>query len=181
MRLFSTLDVMLATTLAVEDAGGREILRLHKPWFSRRIEVTRGDGAPVGSIGKQLRLGKARLRLTGPDGAELGQVHAQNWRARDFAILDATGQEVATVTKQWRGLVTEALHGRRHLRRGAGRGGRAAPEPRAGRRPLGGRHHAAEGHVTSSLGAAHGTEAAWPEDRSDPYDAGSWSCWRSRA
>lgn len=109
VRLFSSLDVMLPTTLTVEDARGREVLRLHKPWFSWKLEVTRGDGASVGSIGKQLRLGKARFTLTGSDGERLGEVHAQNWRARDFAILDTAGQEVAAVTKQWRGLVTEAF------------------------------------------------------------------------
>lgn len=108
-RLFSGLDVALPTTLAVEDSQGRPILRLHKPWFRWRVQVSRADGTELGAITKQLRLGKARFLLTGPVGAGLGEVQAQNWRARDFVIVDTTGRQVAKVTKQWRGLVTEAF------------------------------------------------------------------------
>ncbi|MDX1621918.1 MAG: phospholipid scramblase-related protein [Nitriliruptorales bacterium] len=109
VRLFSDLDVMLPTTLAIEEVDGSHVLRLHKPWFRWTVEVSRPDGTEVGTISKQFRLGKARFALTGPDGRELGEVHAQNWRAKDFTILDANGQEVAKVTKKWRGLVTEAF------------------------------------------------------------------------
>ena len=109
VRLFSDLDVMLPTTLAVRGADGDTVLRLHKPWFRRRVEVTRADGTAVGAITKQLRLGKARFSLTSPDGQELGEVRAENWRAKDFSIEDGAGQEVARVTKRWRGLVTEAF------------------------------------------------------------------------
>lgn len=108
-RLFSDLDVALPTTLAIEDRQGHHVLRLHKPWFRWRIEVSRADGTAVGIIAKQFRLGKARFLLTGPGGADLGQVQAQNWRARDFVIVDTAGQQVANVTKKWRGLMTEAF------------------------------------------------------------------------
>lgn len=109
VRLFSDLDVMLPTTLAVRGASDDTVLRLHKPWFKWRVEVSRVDGSAVGSISKQPRLGKARFSLTSPDGQELGEVRAENWRAKDFSIVDAAGQEVARVTKRWRGLVTEAF------------------------------------------------------------------------
>lgn len=108
-RIFSDLDVALPTTLAVEDDQGRPVLRLHKPWFRWAIDVYRADGTRLGTITKRLRLGKARFELRGPDGAELGEVRARNWRARDFAIIDVRGGQVANVTKQWRGLVTEAF------------------------------------------------------------------------
>ena len=109
VRLFSDLDVMLPTTLAVRGASDDTVLQLHKPWFKWRVEVSRADGTTLGSVSKQLRLGKARFSLTGPDGRELGEVRAENWRAKDFSIVDAAGQEVARVTKRWRGLVTEAF------------------------------------------------------------------------
>ncbi|MBW3561010.1 MAG: scramblase [Actinobacteria bacterium] len=109
VRLFSDLDVMLPTTLAVRGASDDTVLRLRKPWFRWRVEVSRDDGTAVGSITKQLRLGKARFSLTSTDGQELGEVRAENWRAKDFSIVDAAGQEVARVTKRWRGLVTEAF------------------------------------------------------------------------
>lgn len=109
VRFMSDLDVALPTTLAIEDAAGQPILRMHKPWFRWQVDVSRADGTPVGSIRKQVRLGKARFALTGPDGAPAGEVHARNWRARDFTVNDAQGQTVANVTKKWRGLLTESF------------------------------------------------------------------------
>lgn len=109
VRLFSDLDVALPTTLAVEDVDGRTVLRLHKPWFRWRVAVQNADGRDLGTITKQVRLGKARFTLEGPDGEGLGEVRAENWRARDFSIRDASDTPVAKVTKSWRGLVTEAF------------------------------------------------------------------------
>lgn len=109
VRLFSSLDVMLPTTLAVEDADDQPVLLLHKPWFRWKVEVSRPDGTPLGTVGKQLRLGKARFSIADPGGREIGEVRAENWRAKDFTIVDASGGEVARVSKRWRGLVTEAF------------------------------------------------------------------------
>lgn len=109
VRIVSDLDVALPTTLAIEDEHGNPVLRLHKPWFRWAVHVQRADGTRLGTITKRLRVGKARFEVCDPDGAELGEVRARNWRARDFAIIDATGRQIANVTKQWRGLVTETL------------------------------------------------------------------------
>ena len=109
VRFISDLDVALPTTLAISDEHGDPVLRMHKPWFRWQVDVQRADGTPVGTVAKQLRLGKARFQLSAPDGAELGEVRARNWRAKDFEILDARGGQIANVSKQWRGLLTEAF------------------------------------------------------------------------
>jgi uncharacterized protein YxjI len=77
---------------------------VHKPWFTWRCQVTRPDGQPLGEITKQVRLGKARFTLLDPRGAQLGEVRANNWRAKDFSVLDGAGQPIARVTKKWAGL-----------------------------------------------------------------------------
>lgn len=107
-RVLSDLDVMLPVSLDVLDATGAKVIEIDKPWFTWRVDVSTAAGR-VGSVTKKLRLGKARFELTGPDGAPVGEVQARNWRARDFVILDTNGQQVADVTKQWRGLFTEAF------------------------------------------------------------------------
>lgn len=107
-RLFSDLDVALPTTLEVRDASGMQQLTIHKPWFTWRVTVSTADET-VGSITKQIRLGKARFLLQDPGGASVGELHARNWRAKDFAVLDPQGVELATVTKQWRGLFSETF------------------------------------------------------------------------
>jgi uncharacterized protein YxjI len=103
-RLFTSWDVTLPITLHILGPGAVTELVVHKPWFTWRCQVMRHDGRPVGQITKQVRLGKARFTLLDPGGAQLGEVRAQNWRAKDFSVLDGAGQPIARVTKKWAGL-----------------------------------------------------------------------------
>ena len=107
VRLFGDLDVALPVELEVHDAAGGTVLRLHKRWLRYAVDVARGDGTALGRVVKRVRLGKAVFSVLAPDGSALGEVRAENWRARDFRVDDAGGNEVARVTKQWRGLATE--------------------------------------------------------------------------
>jgi uncharacterized protein YxjI len=102
-RLFTSWDVALPMVLEIRGPAGPELL-VAKPWFTWRCQVARPDGMPLGQIVKQIRLGRARFALLDPGGAQLGEVRAENWRAKDFSVRDATGQEVARVTKKWAGL-----------------------------------------------------------------------------
>lgn len=106
-RFGTDLDAMLPTTLELKDVTGQPVLEMAKPWFTVTFAVTTPEGEQIGSIRKQIRVGKARFALTDPSGGELGEVRAQNWRAKDFTIVDQAGNEVATANKKWRGLATE--------------------------------------------------------------------------
>jgi uncharacterized protein YxjI len=103
-RVFTSWDVALPITLHIVGPGTVPELVVHKPWFTWRCRVTRPDGQPLGEITKQVRLGKARFTLLDPRGAQLGEVRAHNWRAKDFSVLDGAGQPIARVTKKWAGL-----------------------------------------------------------------------------
>jgi Scramblase len=103
-RMFTSWDVALPITLHILGPGTVPELVVHKPWFTWRCQVARPDGQPLGEITKQVRLGRARFTLLDPRGAQLGEVRAHNWRAKDFSVLDATGEPVARVTKKWAGL-----------------------------------------------------------------------------
>jgi len=109
LRVTSDLDVALPVTLEVRDAAGLPVLRLDKPWLRWACRVSLPDGTAVGLVTKRVRLGKARFTLTAPDGRPLGEVVAENWRAREFAVRDSAGQEAARVTKRWGGLAKELL------------------------------------------------------------------------
>ena len=106
-RIGTDLDVAPPVPLDVLDAGGTPVLTIHKPWFSMRLSISRSDGSAVGSIRKQIRMGKARFEVHDSAGTRIGEVRAENWRAKDFAIFDSSSNEVARVTKKWRGLATE--------------------------------------------------------------------------
>jgi hypothetical protein len=103
-RVFTSWDVALPITLHILGPGTVPELVVHKPWFTWRCQVTRPGGQPLGEITKQVRLGRARFTLLDPRGAQLGEVRARNWRAKDFSVLDGGGQPIARVTKRWAGL-----------------------------------------------------------------------------
>ena len=108
-RLVSSLDVVLPTTLRVADASGSEVLVLHKPWFRWRITVSEPTGRVLGSIRRVIRIGKPVYQLADPSDSPIGEIRAQDWRSRNFEVQDAGGSAIGRVTKQWRGLLTEAL------------------------------------------------------------------------
>ena len=104
-RIFSDLDVELPVTLEVRGAQGEPQLRLHKPWFRLRMDVSDpATGAALGSVVKRIRVGKARFAMIDATGNDLGAIYAENWRARDFRIEGASGVEVGRVTKKWEGI-----------------------------------------------------------------------------
>jgi uncharacterized protein YxjI len=108
-RFFSDLDVSLPVSLEVKTAGGDVVLRLRKGWFRLQVDAVDGStGRPIGNVRKRMRLGKASFDVNAPDGRMIGTLRAENWRARDFALVAADGStELGRVTKRWRGLLTE--------------------------------------------------------------------------
>ena len=108
-RLGTSLDTMLPTTLDVTDASGQRVLSLDKPWFSWKVTVRDAGGRTIGVIGRRMRVGKPVYTLIGADGGGVGEIRAEDWRSRNFQVVDPAGQEIGRVTKQWRGLFTEVV------------------------------------------------------------------------
>ena len=108
-RLISDLDVSLPVTLDVTGGDGIVAMRLHKPWFRFRVTVKDADGAVLGHVRKRIRLGKAVFTVTGPSGEPIGKLMSENWRSKDFRFEGPAGDEMARVTKKWRGLLTEVF------------------------------------------------------------------------
>lgn len=105
-RFVSSLDQFMTHTLAVYDAAGTKVLELVRPRkiVKSRVEVSDGAGLPIGSIVQKKVFGKIRFGLEDANGQEIGEIQAENWRAWDFAIVDAMGSEVGRITKTWEGL-----------------------------------------------------------------------------
>jgi uncharacterized protein YxjI len=104
VRFLSNLDQFLTHRLEVRDATG-PVLVLTRPAkiVKSRVVVARPDGTPIGEIVQANVFGKIRFDLVS-GGQLVGAIQAENWRAWDFAILDAAGTEVARITKKWEGL-----------------------------------------------------------------------------
>jgi uncharacterized protein YxjI len=103
-RFVSNLDQFLTHSLEVRDATG-VVLVLTRPakFVKSRVQVARGNGQPLGEIVQANVFGKIRFDLV-VNGQVVGAIQAENWRAWDFAIVDAAGTEVARITKRWEGL-----------------------------------------------------------------------------
>lgn len=108
-RLLTAMDTMLPTTLDVYDADEQPVLQLHKPWFTWRVTAARPDGRVIGSVNRRLRIGRPVYEILDAEDRPGGEIRGEDWRSRNFGVTDASGVEVARVTKQWRGLLTEAL------------------------------------------------------------------------
>lgn len=105
-RFVSSLDQFMTHTLAVYDTLGTKVLELTRPRkiVKSSLEVSDGLGAAVGTIRQQNVFGKIRFGLHDAAGTRIGEIQAENWRAWNFAIVDAAGNEVGRITKTWEGL-----------------------------------------------------------------------------
>ena len=111
LRLLTKVDQFLTHRLSVYDAAGGKVVELARPAKIMKSTVTISDGADrqVGRIVQQNVFGKKRFALETPEGEPLGSINAENWRAWDFAIQDAAGDEVGRITKKWAGLLREGF------------------------------------------------------------------------
>ncbi|MEO8291514.1 MAG: phospholipid scramblase-related protein [Actinomycetota bacterium] len=102
-RLVSSLDQFMTHTLAVVNDEGVRVVELTRPRMIMKstVLVKDGNGTDVGKIVQRNVVGKIRFGLEDAQGIEVGTLNAENWRAWNFSIKDATGVEVARITKTW--------------------------------------------------------------------------------
>jgi len=110
-RLFTDVDQFLTHRLAVYDASGGKVLEIVRPAkiLKSTLRVTGPDGSDLGTIVQENVVGKKHFGLRGPGGDSLGSIDAENWRSWDFAIHDVQGQEVGRITKKWAGFLREGF------------------------------------------------------------------------
>jgi uncharacterized protein YxjI len=109
-RLLTSLDQLMTHTFEIRDANEVAQLVLIRPRkiVKSKFQLTRPDGSAVGEIVQKRALGKIRFGLLA-GGAEVATLNAENWRAWNFNIQDASGHEIARITKTWEGLLKTAF------------------------------------------------------------------------
>lgn len=105
IRLVSSLDQFMTHKLQVTDVTGAVVLQISRPAKIMKSTVVVSDGADreLGRIVQQNVIGKIHFGLM-VNGQQIGAIRAENWRAWDFRIEDAAGQEIARVTKTFEGV-----------------------------------------------------------------------------
>ncbi|MSO79831.1 MAG: scramblase [Acidimicrobiia bacterium] len=109
-RFVSSLDQFMTHTYEIRDADEKAVLVLTRPrkFVKSSFMLTRPDGSEVGQVKQANVFGKIRFSLEA-GGQAVGSINAENWRAWNFNIQDATGKEVARITKKWVGLAKAAF------------------------------------------------------------------------
>jgi uncharacterized protein YxjI len=109
-RFVTSLDQFMTHTYEIRDANEQPQLVLTRPrkFMKSKFAITKPDGSPVGEVVQKNMVGKIRFALVA-NGTELGSINAENWRAWNFSIKDATGTEVARITKTWEGILKTAF------------------------------------------------------------------------
>ena len=105
VRFVSNLDQFLTHRLEVRDATGV----VAGPHPTGQVREEPGARSPAATACRSARscrpTSSARSGSTwSPPVRSSVRIQAENWRAWDFAIVDAAGTEVARITKRWEGL-----------------------------------------------------------------------------
>jgi len=110
VRALSSWDQFMTHHLQVVDLGNQVVLKLTRPakFVKSRVVVEDGVGNAIGEIVQKNALGKIRFGLMA-GGVEVGSINAENWRAWNFNIQDASGAEIARITKTFEGVLKTAF------------------------------------------------------------------------
>ena len=105
LRLVSSLDQYLTHKLEISDMKGQVLLRLTRPAkvFKSTVIVSDGTDREVGRIVQENMIGKINFSLQVGQ-QQIGAIKGENWRAWNFRIEDASGTEVARITKKFEGI-----------------------------------------------------------------------------
>ncbi len=105
LRFVSSVDQFMTHKFQIVDMSGNVLLAITRPAkiMKSRVEIADGAGRAIGSIVQKNMIGKINFDLQA-GGQSIGSINAENWRAWNFSIQDASGAEVARITKTWEGL-----------------------------------------------------------------------------
>ncbi|MBA2272808.1 MAG: scramblase [Actinobacteria bacterium] len=111
LRFVTNVDQFLTLRLSVYDSDENKLLQITRSakLFKSKLRVEDGSGRAVGGIVQKNVFGKIRFDLIGPQDQTLGQIKAENWRAWDFSIVDASDKEVGRIDKKFVGVLKAAF------------------------------------------------------------------------
>jgi uncharacterized protein YxjI len=110
LRVLTNVDQFLTHKYEIRDNAGQLQMGLHRPAkvFKSSVIVTGASGQEIGTIVQENMIGKINFGFM-VGGQKVGSIRAENWRAWNFSIQDASDREVARVTKTWEGVLKAAF------------------------------------------------------------------------
>ena len=106
LRFVTNVDQFLTHTLSIYDTADTKLLEVVRPRkvFKSRFQVKDGTGREVGQIVQNNVFGKITFDLLDAQEQKLGAIKAENWRAWDFSIVDASDTEIGRIDKKFVGI-----------------------------------------------------------------------------
>lgn len=105
LRVLTSLDQYMTHKLEVLAPSGEVLMQLTRPAkvFKSTVIVADGVGQEIGRIVQENVFGKICFGLEA-GGQRIGAIKAENWRAWNFSIVDASETEIARITKTFEGV-----------------------------------------------------------------------------
>lgn len=99
---------MVPFELNILNMDGKRIAQLKRglTLFMSKVQIFNEAGAPIGSFKQKFALLKPKFTLLDNLGHELATIKG-DWKAWNFEITDAAGQQIGTVDKKWNGMAKE--------------------------------------------------------------------------
>jgi uncharacterized protein YxjI len=106
LRFVGDVDQFLTHTMAIYDSNDTKLVEVVRPRkvFKSKFEVKDGSGRMVGRILQNNVFGKITFEFQDASETKLGAIKAENWRAWDFAIVDANDNEIGRIDKKFVGV-----------------------------------------------------------------------------
>ncbi len=99
---------MVPFELNILNMDGKRIAQLKRglTLFMSKVQIFNEAGASIGSFKQKFALLKPKFTLLDNLGHELATIKG-DWKAWNFEITDAAGQQIGTVDKKWNGMAKE--------------------------------------------------------------------------
>lgn len=99
---------MMPFELNILNADGKRVAQLKRgvTLFMSKVQIFNETGASIGSFKQQFTLMKPKFTLLDNVGHEIATIKG-DWKAWNFSITDAAGNQVGTIDKKWNGIAKE--------------------------------------------------------------------------
>lgn len=106
VRFMGEIDQYFTHKFQIIDMTGQPVLLITRPakFFKSKVIVQDGLAQEIGTIVQKNMIGKIKFDFL-VQGQRVGGIFAENWRAWNFAIKDASDNEVARITKTFEGVL----------------------------------------------------------------------------
>ncbi len=107
LRLFLS-KAMFPFTLEIVDNNEQVLVTIKRGWtfWLSKISIIDGEGNVSGFIKQKFRMLKPRFQIMDADSAPIGEING-DWKAWNFRITDAAGNNIGSISKKWAGVAKE--------------------------------------------------------------------------